>query len=79
MASDQLQLIMLVATIDGCTILGSISGSGGRSDRGPMYAQTMPLRSRVGYAFARTLVLKLLSAGSEGMSTQAPITSNFQP
>src|SRR6185436_14429553 len=27
----------------------------------------------------RTLFLKLLSAGSDGMSTQAPVTSNFQP
>jgi hypothetical protein len=27
----------------------------------------------------RTLFLKLLSAGSDGMSTQAPVVSNFQP
>ena len=27
----------------------------------------------------RTLFLKLLSAGSDGMSTQAPDVSNFQP
>ena len=27
----------------------------------------------------RTLFLKLLSAGSDGMSTQLPSTSNFQP
>ena len=44
-----------------------------------MYAQIIPCRSRVGYASARTLSLKLLSAGSLGMSTQRPVTSNFQP
>ena len=44
-----------------------------------MYVQIIPLRSTQGYARTRTLDLKLLSAGSEGMSTQAPVTSNFQP
>src|SRR4051812_7325499 len=38
-----------------------------------------PPRSRAGYATVRTLFLKLDSAGSDGMSTQLPSTSNFQP
>ncbi len=37
------------------------------------------LRSTHGYAVARTFDLKLLSAGSLGMSTHAPSQSYFQP
>ena len=59
--------------------LASKSGSGGGVERGPMYAQTIPFRSWVGYAVACTLVLKSDSAGSLGMSTQWPAASNFQP
>src|SRR5436309_8399033 len=44
-----------------------------------MYAQITPPASRVGYAVCRILCLKLHSAGSFGMSTQVPFTSNFQP
>ena len=69
---------MLESTLSSI-MLGSMSGSGGRIWRGPMYAQTMPLRSTILYALIFTLSLKLLSAGSEGMSTQSPFTSNFQP
>ena len=39
----------------------------------------IPFRSTHGYATARTLSLKRLSAGSLGMSTQVPHSSNFQP
>ena len=39
----------------------------------------VPLRSTHGYAVALTRVLKLLSAGSDGMSTHWPEQSNFQP
>ena len=38
-----------------------------------------PLRSWVGYALIFTLSLKFDSAGSDGMSTQSPFTSNFHP
>jgi hypothetical protein len=38
-----------------------------------------PPRSTQGYAVARILALKLLSAGSFGMSTHWPLTSYFQP
>ena len=44
-----------------------------------MYSHTMPPRATAGYAVMRTLSLKLLSAGSEGMSTQLPSTLYFQP
>ena len=39
----------------------------------------MPPNSVVGYAVIFTLSLKLDSAGSEGISTQSPFTSYFQP
>ena len=39
----------------------------------------MPPNSALGYAFTRTLFLKFDSAGSDGMSTHAPVMSNFQP
>ncbi len=51
-------------------MLPSRSGMGGGSVRGPRYAHTIPPRSCVGYATALILDLKLLSAGSFGMSTQ---------
>ena len=44
-----------------------------------MYAQINSPASFTGYALILTLSLKLLSAGSDGMSTQAPLVSNFQP
>src|SRR5215470_9804557 len=48
-------------------------------DSGPMYVHTIPPDSCVGYATAFTLSLKSDSAGSLGMSTHRPVTSNFQP
>ena len=54
-------------------------GRPGIWSRGPMYTQMQPPHSRAGYALIFTLSLKLDSAGSDGMSTQSPFTSNFHP
>ena len=54
-------------------------GGGGRGARGSMYVQTTPLPSTHGYVAAQTVSLNVLSAGSLGISTQRPVTSNFQP
>ncbi len=61
------------------TCVHSICGVGGLESAGPMYVHTIPPNSSVGYAVIFTLSLKLDSAGSEGMSTQSPCTSNFHP
>jgi hypothetical protein len=44
---------------------------------GPMYVQTMPPDSRVGYAVI--LIFCAKGCSSERWSTHWPVTSNFQP
>ena len=44
-----------------------------------MYAQITPPVSCVGYAVTRTLCLNSYSGSSLGISTHAPLKSNFQP
>ncbi len=51
----------------------------GCSSGGPRYAQIIPPPSQVGYDAIVTFVLNSESGGSDGMSTQTPLRSNFQP
>ncbi len=44
-----------------------------------LFVASVSLAIYQGMALFFTLFLKLDSAGSEGMSTQSPVTSNFQP
>src|SRR6185503_11617105 len=64
---------------DGGTTHHSISGTSGIVSGGPRYAQIVSASSRTGYARTWIRSLKLLSAGSLGISTHAPDVSNFQP
>ena len=44
-----------------------------------MYVHTMPADSTTGYDVVCTVSLNWLSGAFEGMPTQLPSTSNFQP
>src|SRR5690348_3362622 len=53
--------------------------NGGISSAGPIQVQMNPAASCVGYALCFTLRVKLLSAGSDGISSTVPSAATFQP
>ena len=78
-ACTQLQVVTCLVAMNSAASCPSVPKSlkGVIVSRGPMYVQTMPPDSWVGYALIRTLSQN--GCGSLGMSTHRPSASNAHP
>ena len=78
-AQLQLTMILTIATLLSGVGANAGASNSGISSAGPMYTQTKPPASRVGYAMCFTFSTIFDSAGSDDISTTLPSTSIFQP